>query len=256
MTNNYTFTDYTITHSRVSEGTSSYSSDIADLTIASDADKSYDVTANVFSASVETYNASVGTSSTIGPLNFDCYTVNTAATVTNFNNSLTLNQSDGQSLPSWLSFDATSVNIAVSSPTSAGSDNYKIANNYTGVLGSFTLDTELTISVVGGSTNNNTNNNSNNDEDHCLNASSEALCGVYVAIIVVVPLIVIIAIGALVYCKFKKRSQEDLSRVNEDDNDVPNIEDEANRSNTDRQDQVQDAELLDSNKNEDQSNLV
>ena len=260
MTLNYTFTEYNISHQFNSAAATSFSASNSNTSLNTDADKSYEVTANIFSESVDLYNVSVNTASTVGPLNFDCYTINTDASDANFTNSLTFSQSEGQSLPSWLTFDASTTNVSVSNPSTGGSDNYNITNSYTGVLGNFTLDRILTISVIDDSTNNNTNNNNtnnntntNDDEDHCLNASSEALCGVLVAVIAVVALLSIIAIAIIIYCKFKRRPQLDRSRVDREEHNDSHCQSEANRPTTNRQIQAQDAENLDFNENEHQS---
>ena len=250
MTLNYTITNYTTSHAYNPISPTDWAVSNANLNLTIDADKSYDVTVNIFSESIEVYNASVNTNSTIGPLVFDCYTANTAGTTANFTNSLSFSQSEGQSLPSWLTFDATTGNASVSNPSTLGSDNYKISNSNSGVLGNFTFDTILTISIVDGSTN---NTNNNDDEDHCLNTSSEALCGVIVAIIVVVALLSIIAIAIIIYCKFKKRPQLDRSRIDVEEHNDSHCQSEANRPTTNRQIQAQDAENLDFNENEHQS---
>ena len=177
----------------------------------------------------------VNTTSTVGPLKFDCYSMTTTPNNGTFTNSLSFAQSQAAALPSWLSFDTTTANITATNPDTLGSDTYTITNTYTGVYGetiTFTTDLNITVidpSTVNNTTPNNTNTNntntnttsssgSNSDEDHCLGASSEALCGLLVTLIVVGALLPIIGIGVIVYCKFVRkrrvRPQSD-NRVNQ-----------------------------------------
>ena len=173
------------------------------------------------SANVETYNGTVNTTTTLGPIGFNCYDVVTAASSADFTNNITFAQSNGSSLPSWLTFDNTTANVSISNPSEVSSDTYTITNTYTGSLGvTFTLTTNATISIVEDTTTNNTttttnttatNNttttpdeNSNEDDDHCLNASSEGFCALFVILIIFGVLALVIIIGAISYCKLRK----------------------------------------------------
>ena len=252
VSNNYTFVNFTSSHTDGSDTTELKTISLSDRNLTKDTAKSYEVTVNIFSENVEVYNHTVNTSATIGPLNFDCYSVTTAASDSNFNNTLTFSQAEGQSLPSWLTFNSTTANASISDPTALNSDSYTIANTYLGVTGNFVLNTNLTINVIEETST--TNNNTNNDEDHCLGTSSEALCGVLVAVIIIIALIPIIAIGAIVYCKCKKRPQGDRSRINDDENNVSHCESEVNRPTTNHQNQPQDAEDVNFNQIKDANN--
>ena len=252
VSNNYTFVNFTSSHTDGSDTTELKTISLSDRNLTKDTQKSYEVTVNIFSQDVEVYNHTVNTSATIGPLNFDCYSVTTAASDSNFNNTLTFSQAEGQSLPSWLTFNSTTANASISDPTALSSDSYTIANSYVGVVANFTLNTNLTINIIEETST--TNNNTNNDEDHCLGTSSEALCGVLVTVIIIIALIPIIAIGAIVYCKYKKRPQGDRSRINENEQNVSHCESEVNRPTTNHQNQPQDAEDVNFNQDEDANN--
>ena len=254
VSNNYTFVNFTSSHTDGSDTTELKTISLSDRNLTKDTQKSYEVTVNIFSENVEVYNHTVNTSATIGPLNFDCYSVTTAASDSNFNNTLTFSQAEGQSLPSWLTFNSTTANASISDPTTLNSDSYTIANSYVGVVANFTLNTNLTINVIEETST--TNNNTNNDEDHCLGTSSEALCGVLVTVIIIIALIPIIAIGAIVYCKYKKRPQGDKSRINENEQNDSHCESEVNGPTTNHQNQSQDAEAVNFNQDEDANNQV
>ena len=114
-----------------------------------DTSKTYKVTANVFSMNVETYNGTANDTTALGPIGFDCYEVVTAASNANFNNSITFEQYNGSSTPSWMAFDTTTANISISNTSEISSDTYKITNSYTGVINaSFTLETTAIISLA------------------------------------------------------------------------------------------------------------
>ena len=205
------------------------------------------MTLNVFSSSVETYNGTVNTTTALGPIGFDCYEVVTAASTANFTNNITFAQSSGSSLPSWLTFDTSTANVSISNPSAVSNDTYTITNTYTGVLRStFTLETNAIISlaeeVVTNTTTNTTNttdttdttnrnttsnNENNSDDDHCMSASSEELCILYIVLIAVGAFILIAVLVFSIYCKFKK-PKTDMTRVNQfecmepDDNQVQN----------------------------------
>ena len=252
---NYTFVHFNVTQYGDIDSPNSISSTPVDRNLTKDTQKSYEVTVNIFSQNVEVYNHTVNTSATIGPLHFDCYSVTTAATHTNFLNYLAFSQAEGQSLPSWLTFNPTTANASISDPTTLNSDSYTIANTCLGVTENFVLNTNLTIDIIEETSNsNNTNNNTKNDEDHCLGASSEALCGVLVTVIIIVAMIPIIAIGAIVYCKYKKRPQGDRNRINENEQNDSHCESEVNRPTTNHQNQPQDAEDVNFNQIKDANN--
>ena len=191
--------------------------------MTTDSATSYRVTLNVHSANVETYNGTVNNATSFGPIGFDCYDVITSASSANFTNNITFAQSNGSSLPSWLTFDNTTANVSISSPSAVSSDTYTITNTYTGSLGvTFTLTTNATISIVEDTTTNNTVNNTTNnttapdennneDDNHCLNASSEGLCAFFV-ILIIFGVLAPVIIGAILYCKLRK-PRVDTTRV-------------------------------------------
>ena len=191
-----------------------------DITLYIDSDKTYNVTLNIFSTNVETYTRTVDTSTSVGPIEFDCYEVSTSARDANFSNQLTFAQSNGSSLPNWMTFDSTTASVSLSIPNEESSDTYTITNSYTGVFGStFTLTTNATISLTSATTS--LTNGTNSDDDYCLNASSEGLCAFFVILIVagVVGVVaLVIFVSALIYCKYKcKRSrQDDISKIEQE----------------------------------------
>ena len=199
ITSNYTFGSETISGAASTESLSDISGSLTPeaITLTTDSATSYKVTVNVHSGNVETYNATANSASTIGPLSFDCYEVVTSASDANFSNQLTFVESTGSSLPSWLTFNASTASVSISNPSAASSDTYNITNTYTGSLGNtFALNTSLTINIVEGTT--------TSDDDHCLNASSEGFCALFAILIAVGVLATLIIIGVILYCKLRK----------------------------------------------------
>ena len=193
-----------ITQTQSTDTLTNFTSGTATTTVnlTTDSATSYKVTLNVFSRDAVTYNGTVNSTTALGPIGFDCYDVITAASSANFTNNITFGQSSGSSLPSWLAFDITTTNVSISNPSEISNDTYTITNTYSGSLvGSFTLNTNAIISLaeeiiinttdtsnstVSNSTtvsNTTTNNENNEDKDHCLNAPSDVVCGVYIALI-------------------------------------------------------------------------
>ena len=69
---------------------------------------SYNVAANIYS--VESYSGS----SSVGPLRFSCYDAFLTNSNVNFTNNLSLTQSDGSAIPSWMAFNSSTGTITVS----------------------------------------------------------------------------------------------------------------------------------------------
>ena len=241
ITSNFTFAAETITGAASTDTLSDISGSLtpAAINMTTDSATSYKVTLNVHSANVETYNGTVNNATSFGPIGFDCYDVVTTASSANFTNNITFAQSNGSSLPSWLTFDNTTANVSISSPSAVSSDTYTITNTYTGSLGvTFTLTTNATISIVEEITTNNTVNNTTNnttttpdennnkDDDHCLNASSEGLCAFFVILIIFGVLAPVIIIGAIIYFKLRK-PKVDTNRAEQlNQTEVNNVQDD------------------------------
>ena len=191
--------------------------------MTTDSTTSYKVTLNVHSANVETYNGTVNSTTSLGPIGFDCYDVITSASSANFTNNITFAQSNGSSLPSWLTFDNTTANVSISNSSAASSATYTITNTYTGSLGTtFTLNKNVTISIVGDTT----TPENNEDDNHCLNASSEGFCAFFVILIIFGVLAPVIIIGAIIYCKLRK-PRVDANRVEQlNQTEVNNVQDD------------------------------
>ena len=191
--------------------------------MTTDSATSYKVTLNVHSANVETYNGTVNTTTTLGPIGFNCYDVVTAASSADFTNNITFAQSNGSSLPSWLTFDNTTANVSISNPSEVSSDTYTITNTYTGSLGTtFTLNKNVTISIVGDTT----TPENNEDDNHCLNASSEGFCAFFVILIIFGVLAPVIIVGAILYFKLRK-PRVDANRVEQlNQTEVNNVQDD------------------------------
>ena len=155
--------------------------------------------------------------------------MNSTPTDGNFTNNLTMTQADSSALPSWLTYDASTSNITATNPDTLGNTTYTITNTYTGSFNeTFTLTTNLIISVIdptavtnstnNSTTNSNTTNTNKNDDSHCLNASSEAICGVLVTAIFLGVLGTIAIVAVTIYCKCKgKSSSRDIEKVNGDE---------------------------------------
>ena len=221
ITTNFTFTDVTLSKSLGTQSTSETTVTVTDSTFNENADLTYKVKANIFNSSTESYS---GVTS-VGPLSFNCYNATTTGNNVNFTNNIALTQSDGSALPDWMTFNESTAMITVSNTSDVPATIYTMTNSYTGILGNFTLVNNVSITfteVVQNNTSNNTNtnngtNNQNGDDDHCLGASSEALCGVFMTIIVVAALAFIICIGVVLYCKLKKKPENDRIRVDQQD---------------------------------------
>ena len=221
ITSNFTFTDETITKSLSTETLSDVSGNdnLNSLTLDSLTNSSYTVTVNIFSENVETYNGTVNSTTALGPIGFDCYDTVTAATTVNFTtNQITFTESNGSSLPSWLTFDTSTANVSISTPSEIYNGTYTQTNTYTGVLGNtFTLQNNAIISLSEEVVNSTTNNENKDDDGHCLNASSKGLCAFFIFLIVVGALIPVISIGVFLYCKLKKPknlNKNNMTRVN------------------------------------------
>ena len=184
------------------------------MTLNTDSDNSYKVTANVFSSDSQNYSGTVNETATLGPILYDCYEVVTSATNANLTNQVTFTKSDGQTTPNWMTFDTGTANVSISTPSEVSSDTYTISNSYaSGVLvSSFTLDTNVNISITAQT------NNTNDDDDYCLNASSKAVCGIFIALIVIGVFAPVIFILIVIYYKAKCKTsrQEDMSKIDQE----------------------------------------
>ena len=187
-----------------SENATSLTVTPSDTTLQTDPAKTYEVTANIFSTNVTTLTGDLNSTS-LGPIEFDCYSVTTGASTANFTNQLSMTQRDGQAIPSWMEFNSSTASLSLTSPE-VSSGTYNVTNLYTGVLGNFTLNTQILINIteVIQQTNNQTNNEKNDDDDSCLGASSKGLCALFVLLIIFAVLGPIILIGLFIYFKFKR----------------------------------------------------
>ena len=87
---------------------------------------------------------------------------------------------------------------------------YSVTNGYTGVFENITFTTNFTINITEVSTAENKN------DDYCLNASSKAVCGIYIGLICFAIIALGVFILVLLYCKLKKPNR-DMSQVNQVD---------------------------------------
>lgn len=170
VTTNYTIESYADTLTQGSESVQSLTITAADSDLASNSDKTYKVTVNVFSDNLETYNGTVNDTRIIGPLKFDCYEVITEASSANFTNRLTFGKSDESEIANWMAFNSTTSNVSISVPSEISAENYTLKNTYTGVIvSSFTLGTNLTINITAAEDTNSNDDDENvnkNDDDH------------------------------------------------------------------------------------------
>ena len=178
--------------------------------IETDTDKTYKVTANVYSNQIVTYNETVNTTAIFGPIGFDWYEVVTSATSTNFTNDVSFNHSEGLNIPSWVFFNPSTPLVLVSNTSEASVNTYSVTNGYTGVFENITFTTNFTINITEVSTAENKN------DDYCLNASSKAVCGIYIGLICFAIIALVVFILVLLYCKLKKPNR-DMSQVNQVD---------------------------------------
>ena len=199
----------------------SFTPTVSDIAFNEDPSKTYEATANFFSSSGATLEGDTKSTS-LGPIELDCYSVSNSA----FSNQLSMTQSDGQAIPSWMAIDSSSATVSLTSPE-VSSGSYTVTNTFVGVAANFTSETNVTINIVQAS---------ENEDDHCLGASSEGLCGFFVTLIILGVLAPVIFIAILIYVKFiapsgpsnmTKLDQEqpdEGNRGNENDNDVENDE--------------------------------
>ena len=215
VTENLAFNDSAATFSQQTESTASLSVTLSDATLQTESDMTYEVTANIFSSSVGNLTGDTNSTS-LGPVEFDCYAVTTGANTANFSNQLSMTPSDGQAIiPSWMTFDSSTAGISLTSPE-ISSGTYTVTNSYTGVVLNFTLDTNVTINITEPVAQ--TNNGTNNDDDsYCLGASSEGLCAFFVILIIIGVLGPIILIAAFIYFKVKcSRGTTDRTRIDQE----------------------------------------
>ena len=215
--------------------------------LTNDSTLTYKGTINIFSTNVETYNAEANTTSTVGPLGFDCYGLTTSPTEGNFTSQLTFAPVIALSQPSWLTFDTTTANFTAISPDTITSNTYTITSTHTGIFNStITFSTIVNISIIeplpdntttsnnSTTTNNNSTNTSNNStqtnnsttgnsknkntDKHCLNASSEVLCGVFKTLIITGAVVLVAIILFLIYIKLKSKPSvpKDMMSINQE----------------------------------------
>ena len=248
-----TFRTFSTIQTRITENLTDVSSSSTsnNAYILTDTTNSYKATLNIFSSSVETYNTTVNSTASLGPIGFDCYDVIATASSANFNNRLSFVQSSGSALPNWLTFDRSTANVSISSPSEVSNNTYTITNTYSGsIVSSFSLETNAVISVIeevvinttdqssstntsssttSNSTTNSTTSNNENIEDvgHCLNAPSDAVCGVYIALIELVLFIVVDVLLVCLVRKLKNKFQINQSskRVRPDEDEPDSIQD-------------------------------
>ena len=251
ITSNFTFTDENITKSLSTETLSDVSGNVNlnSLTLNSLTNSSYTVTVNIFSENVETYNGTVNSTTALGPIGFDCYDTVTAATTVDFTtNQITFDESNGSSLPSWLTFDTSTANVSISNPSEIYNGTYTLTNTYTGVLGNtFTLQNNAIISLSEEVVNSTTNNENKDDDDHCLNASSKGLCAFFIFLIIVGALIPVIFIGVFLYCKLKKSknlNKNNMTRVNQSEANEPEYDQDNNAPIEEQQDDAPNIEIM------------
>ena len=127
-----------------------------------------------------------------------------------------------------MNLDPVTGNLSISNATEAVSGIFYLINTYTGALGSFSLQNNVSITITGFDTTSNTTANSttetneNNEKDsdeYCLGASSKGLCGFYVFLIIAGVILPLIFILVFVYIKCKKASssRQDASKVEQDE---------------------------------------
>ena len=249
VTSNFTLNNLPISHTDESESTISSSITPSNQTLNVDDDLTYNVTANIFSSSVESYSGSTS----VGPLQFDCYDVVTSANNANFTNQLTLTQSDGSALPGWMTFDPSTAMITVSNTSDIAATTYILTNTYTGLLSNISYAANVSITfteeVVNNTNTNNTNaNNTNNenkdDDDYCLSASSKATCGIFIGLIILGASGIFVITGIVIYkiIKAKRNSNSDMTKIDQVDNE--------NNDQVDQQNDNQNPETLGIHKTE------
>ena len=226
VTDNLEFNTSSSTFTLESENATSLTVTPSDATLQTDPAKTYEVTANIFSTSVATLNGDTNSTS-LGPIEFDCYSVTTNASIANFSNQLSMTQSDGQAIPSWMEFNSSTASLSLTSPE-VSSGTYNVSNLYTGVIGNFTLNTQILINITetiqqtNNQTNNQTNTQTDDDDDSCLGVSSKGLCAFLIIVIISAVLSLIIFIALFIYFKFKcskgtiNRTRLDQEQPNEE----------------------------------------
>ena len=209
------FNTTSLSFTQSTHASSSLNPTISDPPFGLDSNRTYEVTANLFSANVATLEGDTNSTS-LGPIEFDCYSVTTSAGRSNFSDQLSMTQNDGQAIPSWMTFDSSSATVSLSSPE-ASSANYTVTNSLVGVYRNFTFDTNVIISISEESP------QTNGDDDHCLGASSEGLCGFFVTLIIFGVLAPVIFIAILIYVKFRAPTgTNDMTKLDQEQPDEGN----------------------------------
>ena len=212
INSNFTFTGAirSRTNSTTSAGSATVTPSSSNFNF--DNNVSYNVNANIYNSSVESYSGSTS----VGPVRFSCYEALLTNSNVNFTNNASLTQSDGSAIASWMAFNGSTGTITVSNTSDIAATTYIVTNMYTGIYGSITLSTNVSITFTEAVTNTTVNNGTNtesNDDDHCMNASSEKLCVVYVVVTIIGSLMAIIGVAILLYCVLKKKPNNDVIRI-------------------------------------------
>ena len=224
VTSTVNFTATTIVSQVIDqESTTDSGASAGDETFNNNTDLPYKVTAFIFSTSVQEISGTTNDTN-LGVLEFDCYQVTSSGSSVNFTNQLTLTQSDGQPAPSWMTLDPVTGNLSISNDAVAVSGIYNLSNIYTGALGTFALQSNVSITITEAATpnTNTTTTNENNEKDsdaYCLDASSKGLCGLYVFLIIagVIGLVIITLVLAYIKCKRARNSRHNVSKVEQQD---------------------------------------
>ena len=207
-------TSSTITFSERNHSLSSFTPTVSDPTFETDSSKTYEVTANIISSNVATFEGSTKSSS-LGPVEFNCYSVTTSASSANFSTQLSMTQSNGQPIPSWMSIDSSTGTISLSSAEVSSGD-YIVVNSLTGVANNFTFDSNVTINII----------MVESDDEYCLGASSEGFCAFFVILIILGCIIPIVFVALLIY--FKCRPKGDTNDMTKLDQEQPGEGNEGN----------------------------
>ena len=181
---------------------------------------SYNVNANIYNSSVESYSGSTS----VGPVRFSCYEALLTNSNVNFTNNASLTQSDGSAIASWMAFNGSTGTITVSNTSDIAATTYIVANTYTGIYGNITLSTNVSVTLTEAVTNNTGNNGTNTeskDDDYCMNASSQGLCVVFASLLAVGLLVLTFGMVIILYCVFKSKPQSNMVRIGQQDVNVP-----------------------------------
>ena len=227
VTNNFTFTSISPTQTQGTDTASDLSITPTASGLGYDSSKSYNVTANIHSTSTPIYTSPMNTSSTFGPIPFDCYSTTTSASNANFTSNLSFKSSDGSAVPNWVYFNPSTPEILVTDNTAVSENTYSISNAYTGVFQNVTFVTNVTVNItsavssgIQNSTNSTTTESTENtckkENEYCLGASSNFVCGAYIALIALAVIFTSAVVFIVLYYILKKM-RTGRTRVNNQD---------------------------------------